>query len=183
MRIILAGALLAASLAVQGCSKQDGGTEAATASKSGETDLAKALDDKSDMSTLAGALDKTGLDSIFANAGSYTLIAPTNAAFSKLGDKVKVLQEADDTAALTAIVRAHLVPGYLTRDDISKAIDANAGKPVKMATLGTTELTFEKDGNAIAVIADDGSRGRLAGDAVPAGPSVALPIDTVLKKL
>lgn len=182
MRKFIGGAMLAAALVLQGCSNE-AGDDKAPASQSGEKDLAKALNDNADMSKVAGALKNTGLASIFANAGSYTLLAPTDAAFESLGDKAKALENNQDRAVLTAIVRDHLVPGYLTRDDIAKAIEANAGKPVKMGTLGSGELSFAKAGDAITVTAKDGVAGKLSGDAVSAGPSIALPIDTVLKKL
>ncbi len=182
MRQMIGGALLAAMLVLQGCSKEAGSNKAPSG-QSGEKDLSKALGDKSDLSTVAGALKSTGLASIFGNAGSYTLLAPTDAAFASLGDKGKALQSDQDRAALTALVRDHLVPGYLTRDDIAKAIEANSGKPVKMGTLGSGELSFAKSGDGITVTAKDGVSGKLSGDPVAAGPSIALPIDAVLKKL
>jgi uncharacterized surface protein with fasciclin (FAS1) repeats len=182
MRHVIGGALLAAALLLQGCSNEAGGDKAPS-SQTGEKDLAKALADKSDLSKVAGALKSTGLAGIFANAGSYTLLAPTDAAFAGLGDKGKALESDQDRAVLTAVVRDHLVPGYLTRDDIAKAIEANSGKPVKMGTLGSGELSFAKSGDAITVTAKDGISGKLSGDPVAAGPSIALPIDAVLKKL
>ena len=182
MRRMIGGAMLAAVLALQGCSNEGGGDKA-PAGQSGEKDLAKALDDASDLGTVADALKSTGLASIFANAGSYTLLAPTDAAFKGLGDKAKALEGEQERAALTAVVRDHLVPGYLTRDDIAKAIDANAGKPVKMGTLGAGELSFAKAGDAITVTAKDGTSAKIAGEAVSAGHSIALPVDAVLKKL
>lgn len=182
MRKFMIGATFAVALALQGCGQEASGDPAESA-QSGETDLAKALDGNDDLSTLSDALKTTGLNGIFANAGSYTLIAPTDAAFAQLGDKAKALDEEQGKAALTAIVRAHLVPGYLTRDDIANAIDANAGKPVKMVTLGSTQLEFAKSGDGITVTAEDGTSGRLAGDSVAGGPSIALPVDAVLKRL
>jgi uncharacterized surface protein with fasciclin (FAS1) repeats len=183
MRKFITGAALAVALTLQGCGEQKSDGDPAASAQSGETDLAKALDDKDDLSTLSDALKTTGLNGIFANAGSYTLIAPTDAAFAQLGDKAKALDSDQGSAALTTVVRNHLVPGYLTRDDIAKAIEANAGKPVRMTTLGSTELEFAQTDGAITVTAEDGTKGRLAGDPVAAGPSIALPVDTVLKQL
>jgi uncharacterized surface protein with fasciclin (FAS1) repeats len=182
MHKIMTATTLALALALSGCG-QDGDGKTAAVAQSGETNLAKALDGKDNMSTVSDALKTTGLGGIFANAGSYTLIAPTDTAFTQLGEKAEALESKEDSAALAAIVRAHLVPGYLTRDDIAKAIEANAGKPVKMVTLGNTQLEFAKNGDAITVTSEDGATGRLAGEAVAAGPSIALPVDAVLKRL
>jgi uncharacterized surface protein with fasciclin (FAS1) repeats len=183
-KILIAGLLLAAAT-LQGCSKQDDKNQspAAAANQSGEKNLADALGKQDDLSNTAEALKSTGLNGIFANAGSYTLLAPNDAAFAKLGDKRQLLAGEANRAALAAAVRDHLVPGYLTRDDIAKAIDAAGGKPVKMATLGSGQLSFAKTGDAITVTAADGTSGKLDGDAVSAGSSIALPVDTVLKKV
>jgi uncharacterized surface protein with fasciclin (FAS1) repeats len=182
MHKIMTAATLALALALPGCG-QEGGKKTGAVTQSGESNLSKVLDDSGNMSTLTDALKTTGLDGIFANAGSYTLIAPTDAAFAQLGDKAKELESGDDGAALAAVVRAHLVPGYLTREDIAKAIEANAGKPVRMTSLGSTQLEFAKSDDAITVTSEDGATGRLTGRAVAAGPSIALPVDTVLKRL
>jgi uncharacterized surface protein with fasciclin (FAS1) repeats len=180
----IAGLLLGA-LALPGCSNQteDKQAEAAGAQSAGEKNLADALGKQPDLTTLAAAIKATGLNGVFANAGSYTLLAPNNAAFAKLGDKAAALNAPEQRAALTAVVRDHMVPGYLTRDDIAKAIEAGGGKPVKMRTLGAGELSFAKDGTAITVTAADGASATIAGTAVPAGPSIALPVDGVLKKV
>jgi hypothetical protein len=155
MRKFITGAALAVALTLQGCGEQKSDGDPAAAAQSGETDLAKALDDKDDLSTLSDALKTTGLNGIFANAGSYTLIAPTDAAFAQLGDKAKALDSDQGSAALTTVV----------------------------TTLGSTELEFAQTDGAITVTAEDGTKGRLAGDPVAAGPSIALPVDTVLKQL
>jgi uncharacterized surface protein with fasciclin (FAS1) repeats len=46
-------------------------------------DIAKA--DPANFSILVDALKKTGLDATLGNAGSYTVFAPTNAAFTTAG--------------------------------------------------------------------------------------------------
>ena len=186
MRLAIVSATLLAAVSLQGCSKQAKQEEAAkagAAAPASEKNLVDAVGKQADLTTVAAALKSTGLTGVFSNAGSYTLLAPTNAAFAKLGDKAGALTRPDERAALTAVLRDHLVPGYLTRDDIAKAIAANGGKAVRMRSLGNGELSFTKTGEAITVSSPDGTSGALTSNAVLAGPSIALPVDTVLKKL
>ena len=111
------------------------------------------------------------------------MLAPTDGAFAALGDKGKALSEPEQKPALAAVLRDHIVPGTLTPEDISKAIDAAGGKPVKMRTVGEGTLSFAKDGEAITVTAADGSTARIEGKAIAANNGVALPISGVLKKV
>jgi len=180
----LAIAAAAALLPLGACSKESDKADTekmAAPEPSGDT-LAEAMSKQDDLSTLSGALRDTGLSQVFDNAGSYTIFAPTNAAFDKLGEAGKGLRQADQRAVLAAVLRDHIVPGYLTPDDIGTAIDAQGGR-VKVQTMGNHKLTFTRDGDAYRVAAEDGSSAKITGDAVTASNGVAIPLDGVLKKL
>jgi uncharacterized surface protein with fasciclin (FAS1) repeats len=184
LRRSLAIAAAAALLPLGACSKERDKADsdnAAAAQPSGDT-LAEAMSKHDDLSTLSGALRDTGLSQVFDNAGSYTIFAPTNDAFDELGEPDKGLRQADRRAVLAAVLRDHIVPGYLTPDDIGTAIDAQGGR-VKVQTMGSHQLTFTRDGDAYRVAAEDGSTAKIAGDAVTASNGVAIPLDGVLKKL
>jgi uncharacterized surface protein with fasciclin (FAS1) repeats len=178
-------AIAAASLlALAACSQSSDTADkqgSPAAAPSGKT-LADAISDTDDLSTVSGALRETGLAQVFDGAGSYTMLAPTDAAFAKLGDAAKSLGQADNKAEMAAILRDHIVPGYLTPDDIKAAIDAQHGS-AKVATMGDHKLTFTRSGDGLVVTGDDGSRGTIAGEAIKAGNGVAIPVDGVLKKL
>jgi uncharacterized surface protein with fasciclin (FAS1) repeats len=81
-----------------------------------------------------------------------------------------------------AVLRDHIVPGYLTPDDIGTAIDAQGGR-VKVQTMGDHKLTFTREGKGYRVAAEDGSSAMIAGNATTASNGVAIPVDGVLKKL
>lgn len=177
-------AAAAALLPLAACSNdadnaQSGKT--ASAQPSGDT-LAGEMAKQDDLSAVSGALRDTGLSQTFDSAGSYTIFAPTNDAFGKLGDTGKALRQPDQRAVLTAVLRDHIVPGYLTPDDIGTAIDAQGGR-VKVQTMGDHKLTFTRDGSGYRVAAEDGSSAMIAGNATTASNGVAIPIDGVLKKL
>jgi uncharacterized surface protein with fasciclin (FAS1) repeats len=171
-------------LPLAGCSdtgdKTNGDKPVATASASDT--LAAALAGQVDLSQLNDALKETGLSQVFDNGASYTIFAPTDAAFDKMGDKSKALMQPGQKAVLAAILRDHIVPGYLTPDDIGTAIDAQGGQ-VKVKTMGGHKLSFTREGKGYSVTAEDGSSALIAGDPVTAADGVAIPVDGVLKKV
>jgi uncharacterized surface protein with fasciclin (FAS1) repeats len=177
----LAAVLALALLPLAGCSgradNSKGGKPAATAS-SNDT-LAVAMSRQDDLSKLNGALKDTGLSQVFDNGASYTIFAPTDDAFSKLDNS---LTQPEQKALLTAVLRDHIVPGYLTPEDIGTAIDSQGGK-VEVKTMGGHELTFTREGKGYRVTGDDGSAALIAGDPVTASDGVAIPVDGVLKKV
>ncbi|MGX7896736.1 fasciclin domain-containing protein [Tsuneonella sp. HG222] len=184
MRKTVLAALAASSLAMLGACSQAGddaeGT-AATAEPSTET-LAQALGNADGMNTVATALGDVGLAQVFDGAGSYTILVPNDAAFEKLGDAGKTLLEPEQRAAMAAVLRDHIVVGYLEPADIETAIESKGGA-VEAKTMGGHKLTFSKDGDAIVVTSEDGSRATVAGDAVRSSNGVAIPMDGLLKKL
>lgn len=92
-------------------------------------------------STLATALDSTGLDSVLAGSGPYTLFAPTNAAFNRLPDgTVPDLLDAENQDRLRSILLYHAIEGRMETQDVSS-----------MTILTTME------GSTVPVSADDGT--------------------------
>lgn len=69
-------------------------------------------------STLRAALDSTGLDSLLATDGPYTLFAPPNEAFDALppGTMDALLSEQPDR--LRTILRHHVVEGQLLTEEL-----------------------------------------------------------------
>lgn len=179
---LLAGVALAL---VSACSKnesqQTAVAESASPMEASQT-LADAMSDKPDLGTLGQALKETGLATVFDGTASYTLLAPTDEGFTKLGEPGKALLQPEQRAALAAIVRAHVLPGYFTPKDIEAAIAAKGGAPVEMRSMGNQTVRFAKEGNAITVTSEDGIKARLSGQPVLAGNGVALPVDAVLKQ-
>lgn len=180
----------AAALALGACSKdadpQDDastGVQAEQGIEPGAQSVPAALAEAEGMTTVAGALKDTGVRSVLEGKGSYTLLAPGNEAFARLGEAGKSLTGAQDHAALAALLKAHLMPGYVTPRDIGAAIDASKDGRVTMATLGGEELTFTRAGEAITVTAPDGAKASLSGTPVAGGGSIALPVTGVLRKL
>lgn len=143
--------------------------------------VATLLQGADELSTTQGLIEDTGLAPVLDAAPSYTLLAPTDAAFS--ARDAAVGEGTDNNAAAAAIMRGHLLPGYVTLADIEAAIDASDGNSVTMQTMAETPVTFTRDGAGVKVTAADGASAKLAGDDISGGNGVILPIDGVLKTL
>lgn len=100
--------------------------------------IAEVLDASGSFTSLLNALSATGLAETFAKPGNYTLFAPTDAAFSALGDMGLSEDE------LKTILMFHVVGDTLTRDqlatdDILPTLD---GRPLFVNRDGSTILNI-----------------------------------------
>ena len=172
---------LAATFALQACS--DGETETGETAEVSKETLATMVAETGDLSTVSGALGDAGLAQVFDGAASYTLLAPQDAAFDALGETGQELRSPEQRAAMVAILREHVVPGYLTPDDIAAAIEAAGDGSVEMRTMGEQVLTFTSEGDAITVTAEDGASAHFTGDALRASNGVVIPLDGLLKRV
>ena len=180
--ITKAAALAGAALLLHACSGETAENEDEAAEVSSAT-LASLVSDADGLSTVSDVLGEAGLSQVFDGAASYTLFAPQDAAFEKLGEAGDELRSAEERPAMVAILRDHIVPGYLTPADIANAIEAADDGSVEMRTMGAHTLTFTGEGETITVTSEDGASARFAGDALRASNGVAIPLDGVLKKV
>lgn len=181
MRRLAISCALAAALALQGCSGEEA-AESETPEVSSDT-LAALIMEADGLSTVAGVISEAGLAQVFDGAASYTLLAPQDSAFDALGEPGAELRSDEQRPAMVAILRDHIVPGYLTPADIAKAVEADDDGSIQMRTMGDHVLTFTGEGDAITVTAEDGSTARFAGEALLGGNGVAIPLDGVLRKV
>lgn len=143
--------------------------------------IPEALDDAAGMSKAAMALKKTGIADIFAGQGSYTFLAPIDSAFGKLGSSDNLFESDEGLPALAALLRLHIVPGYLSPADISAAIKAAPDGKVTMRAMDGSELVFTASGDELVVTGQDGVGANLTGEPISSNLSIAIPVDAVLK--
>lgn len=172
---------LVASLTACADGNDTASEKAAVSADPAEQTLAAAIGGAPGLTTVSGALAEAGLAGVFDGPGSYTVLAPDDDAFAKLGDAGKTLTEAEHRAELVAILRGHILPGHLTPDAIKKAIAAKKG-PVTVRTLADGSVTFAANGDAISVTGEDGTKATIDGEALVASNGVVLPIDGLVKK-
>lgn len=118
-----------------------GGTTTSTAG--GQT-IYDVLAGNNNYSALVKALDTTGVGKALDGAGSFTLFAPTNAAFNALRSRFN-LSEAQLLALpeLTDTLRYHVLTGQTLAESITDGLQA--------ATLQGKKVTFEIDGTGAKV--------------------------------
>ncbi|MXP25699.1 hypothetical protein GRI39_06540 [Altererythrobacter indicus] len=145
--------------------------------------MAAQIADAPGLTILATEVEDDGLAPIFDSIASYTLLAPRDEAFSKLGKAGGLLQQDNQRPAMMAILRDHILPGYFSLEDIKNAIENSGGKPVSMRTMGGHYVTFSKQGETFTATAADGTSAHIAGPAIMASNGVILPIDGILKDM
>lgn len=178
MRILMRRALTPlAFVLLAACS----GDDRAGADKAGEASsrtLAATLQAADGYDTLEEVATNAGLAGVLDGVGPYTLFAPADAAFTTGGAG----DFTDDTlrAQGAALLRAHIVPGALTRNDIAAAIQRDADGEVQMRTMADTLLTFSRQGEAVTVRSENGASARLVGEESVAKNGVLQPVDALL---
>lgn len=178
-KIRVALALVATLGMIPGCSRDEHATTSPGTKDDGTQTLAAALAGSDEFGSLRKAIEHSELMTVFDGPASYTLLAPTDEAFTGLGEQSTALMSDGRRPVLVAILRNHLLPGHLTPESIAEAI-ARRGGPVSMTTLGQGKVTFARTKDAITVTLDDGSPARLVGTAVAANNGVLLPVDRLL---
>ncbi len=174
----LAPVMILCLAACGGEADKTGGEDGATSASSSKT-LAAAINDEGDLDTLENVVKNAGLSDVLEGKGPYTVFAPANAALGAAGSDLAGEAMKAQSAAL---LRAHIVPGALTRADILAAIERSGGGGVQMRTMADGLLTFSKDGEAVLVTAADGATARLTGQETVASNGVVQPVDGVLVK-
>lgn len=124
----------AAGAAVAGASSDAGGAPAARAAQS-KTIVGVAAGDKQ-FSTLVKLVKSAGLAGTLSK-GSYTVFAPTNAAFAKV-PKATLNKLAKDKAMLKAVLTYHVVKGRVPASKVVKLKSAKTveGSSVKISVKG-----------------------------------------------
>ncbi len=175
MRTLIRWALApVAVLVLAGCGGGEDGTVAEPSSRT----VGATLTEDDSFNRLEAVLTNAGLTAVLEGKGPYTVFAPAEAALAASGD-ADFASEAL-RAQSVALLRAHIVPGALTRADIRAAIDAAAGEGVQMRTMADGLLTFTRDADAIVLTAEDGTVARLTGDERVGSNGVIQPVDGLL---
>ena len=173
----LAAGLTAAlgTVLLAGCSA--GGDTGDDAAAPGNETLAAMVAETDDLSVVSATLNDAGLAQVFDGAAAYTLLAPNDAAFDKLGQTGETLRSPEQRPAMVAVLRDHIFPGYLTPEDIARAVELDDDGQVAMRTMAGHTLTFSNVDGMITATGEDGASVRFAGNALLASNGVAIPVD------
>lgn len=133
-----------------------------------------------DHKTLVAAVKAAGLVETLEGKGPFTVLAPTDAAFSKLPKgTVENLVKPENKAMLTSILTYHVLPGRYNAKEIWAAVKAGNGKSM-MKTVQGEELTFWTKGKDLYIKDAKGNSAKVTIADVNQSNGVIHVIDTVL---
>ena len=137
--------------------EQAAAEDAMTTSKDNGQTVADIAMENDQFSTLVQAIQAAGLEETLQSDGPFTILAPTNQAFSKLPEGTLTdLLKPENKAKLTSILTYHVVPGEYSAADIKKAIEEGDGE-MEINTVEGSKLTASLDGDKVIITdANDG---------------------------
>ncbi len=149
-----AGFVAVASGLLKACGGGGGGGGGST--PSGSQTLLELAQRDSRFSHLASAAEKAGLTGELGRAGTLTLFAPTNAAFDALASRIGLgdgngLINALTQSQLDGLLRFHLLPRILNRDDLVARGNAGGERPDTLYTFNgePAQLIFVNENNQL----------------------------------
>jgi uncharacterized surface protein with fasciclin (FAS1) repeats len=90
-----------------------------------EKDIVDTAVEAGSFKTLVAAVTAAGLVDTLKGAGPFTVFAPTDEAFAKLGDAaIADLLKPENKAKLTSILTYHVVPGKVLAADLKDGMEA-----------------------------------------------------------
>ena len=179
----LACGLAAACSGEGGGNGSAGGNEAGGNSQAGNErgSISEALGASIDHSSFVQALQSAGLNDTLRGAGPYTVFAPTNAAFQAIPEEARQrLTSPEQREQLITLLSYHIVPGTVTAQDLSSAIERGQGGRAALATVTGDNLTLSRQGDAIVITDGAGTVGRVVRADQIHSNGVVHSIDTVL---
>lgn len=129
------------------------------------------------LSTFAGAVASAQITGTLSAAGPYTLFAPTDEAFGKLGDGAL---DAMSTDALTRVLTYHLVDGEIDAAALIEAIEAAGAGGHTIPTLGGGTLTATRQEGAVVLTDAKGGQAMVLATDVEGSNGLVYLIDAVL---
>lgn len=123
-----------------------------------EATIATSIATTPGLRTLAAELRTAELDQLLGGAGPYTLLAPTDAAFTRLAPGIaNDLLAPENRSALVALLRYHVIPGTVTTEQLTTRIRAGGGQTT-LTTLGGQPITATMTGDVITLTSITGNR-------------------------
>lgn len=143
-----------------------------TTDSGSDKSLARVIGDRSELATLGTALGAADLRSRLAGKGPYTVFAPNNDAFTKLGTRLDMLLQTSATGQLVDVLEFHVVEGRYRSSDLKDG--------QLLRTLNGTRLRVQVDGSQITVRNSNGRAAFVEQD-VAAANGVVHVVDAVLQ--
>ncbi len=159
MKNSLLGPLVAAAIAfstsacdpAQNTNADAGQAAKNTSAEASNQKIAELLASAEALSTAADLIKAAGLETVLDGKAPYTLFLPSNAALAALPTgELERLRSPENRPKLIALLRQHITPGIVTRNDLLSAMKANGGE-ARLASMAGTPLTFILSGEVIRI--------------------------------
>lgn len=125
-----------------------------------------------DHSKLVSALKSAGLVTTLQGPGPFTVFAPTNDAFAKIG-------ATPSKSTLTKVLKYHVINGKWDSNDIMAGINGNGGT-LSVKTIQGGSLKFSMNGGNLIVSDENGMTATVTTKDIYQSNGVAHVVDTVL---
>ena len=133
-----------------------------------------------DFTTLVQAVTSADLGATLSGEGPFTIFAPNNAAFDKVGaETLTELMKPENKDKLSGILKYHVVSGNVPAADLMKMIEAGDGTAT-LTTVQGEELKAMMDGDSVKLTDANGSTSTVILTDVTATNGVIHAIDTVI---
>ncbi len=170
---------LAVLLALGACEKVPNAQDDTPAAAADRPDLMAALGDIDGLSTARNLIGQAGLDEALSGPAPYTMFLPSNEALKALDAETSArLTSEEGRPELVALLRYHIAPGVITRQDLLQAIESGGGK-VDLANVADATLSIQRQGERIAIGTGD-QAAMVIGNPVETGNGVIYEIDRLI---
>ncbi|MGH6849701.1 MAG: fasciclin domain-containing protein [Methylocella sp.] len=138
------------------------------------------LENSKDHTMFVAAVKAAGLAETLQGEGPFTVFAPVNKGFEKLPKGMAAtLLKPENTAALTAVLTYHVIPGRISAADFVAAVTKGGGEATYKTVEGE-ELTVRQDGRRLEIIDARGDKSFVTTADVIQKNGVMHVVDTVL---
>lgn len=124
--------------------------------------LVEVASGSSSFTTLVAAVKAAGLEEALANAGPYTIFAPTNEAFAKLpAGQIETLLQPENKESLVKVLAYHVLPGAIYATDLAvgtvktlegQRLEVRLGDSVRVDRATVLAADIEADNGVIHII-------------------------------
>jgi len=113
-----------------------------------QSDIVTYLSSTSDFSTLVAAVKAADLVETLSGKGPFTVFAPTNAAFEKVGaEKLESLLKPENVKTLKSILTYHVVAGILDANSLLSAVEKSGGQAKLESVSGQLLTAYVENGS------------------------------------
>jgi uncharacterized surface protein with fasciclin (FAS1) repeats len=180
MKIKLLSAAAVVALAVAGGAIAAGDPMVGGAPMYANRNIIQNAVNSKDHTTLVAAVKAGGLVDTLQGPGTFTVFAPTNAAFAALPPgTVETLLKPENKAALDKILTYHVVPGRLDSRMLDQQIAMGGGKTV-LKTVQGEQLTVQGNGKNLTMTDEKGGTAHITIADVYQSNGVIQVVDKVL---